>query len=133
MQHALTILATPDVAASTAFFTAALARTPDVQVSVYTEYTLPGGQRLGLYAVDALARITGQAATQPPQGGLSPAELYFYPDDMAAALRRFEAAGARVLSPLSPRPWGDHAAYFAGPFGTVLVLAAPGATPGDAG
>ncbi len=33
------------------------------------------------------------------------------------------AAGARELSPLAPRDWGDEAAYFADPDGNVLAVA----------
>jgi uncharacterized glyoxalase superfamily protein PhnB len=58
-----------------------------------------------------------------PAGELSTTELYFYADDGDAAAAALVAAGARCLSPLAPRPWGDEAAYFADPSGNVLVVA----------
>ena len=39
------------------------------------------------------------------------------------AIERLVRAGARELSPLAVRPWGDEAAYFADPSGNVLVVA----------
>lgn len=123
MRHALTILSTPDVSRSVAFYNALLDRRPHVHVDVYAEYILDGDQRIGLYAQETLASITGQVATQPSPTGLSPAELYFYPGDLDAAMARAEAAGARLLSPLHARPWGDDAVYYADPFGVIIVLA----------
>jgi uncharacterized glyoxalase superfamily protein PhnB len=40
-------------------------------------------------------------------------------------VERLHSAGARALSPLGPRDWGDEAAYFADPDGNVLVVARP--------
>jgi uncharacterized glyoxalase superfamily protein PhnB len=40
-------------------------------------------------------------------------------------VNRLTAAGARVLSPVAPRDWGDDAAYFADPDGNVIVVARP--------
>ena len=54
-----------------------------------------------------------------------PAELYFHMADLDAAIARLKEAGARELSALSPRPWGDEAAYYADPDGNVLAVARP--------
>jgi uncharacterized glyoxalase superfamily protein PhnB len=86
---------------------------------------MPGDQRLGLYERTAFGRNTGQAPGTTPDGALTGTELYFYPDDLRAAIARLEAAGARELSALAKRDWGDEAAYFADPDGNVLVVARP--------
>ena len=44
---------------------------------------------------------------------------------VATTSRRLTARGARCLSPLAPRPWGDEAAYFEDPDGNVVVVARP--------
>ena len=49
----------------------------------------------------------------------------FFCDDLPSAVARLEAAGARALSALAARPWGDEAAYFADPCGNVIVVARP--------
>jgi uncharacterized glyoxalase superfamily protein PhnB len=53
------------------------------------------------------------------------AELYLVVDDPAAFHARALAAGARELSPLRRRDWGDEAAYSLDPVGTVLAFARP--------
>ena len=58
--------------------------------------------------------------------GPSPAEgdrLYLLVDDPAAFHARALAAGARELSPLQARDWGDAAAYSLDPDGHVLAFA----------
>jgi catechol 2,3-dioxygenase-like lactoylglutathione lyase family enzyme len=96
-----------------------------VDVPVYAEFELPGGMRLGLYQREGFARNTGQAPAATPLGAISGTEVYFYVDDLAAAVARLQAAGAKLLSPVAKRDWGDEAAYFADPDGNVLVVARP--------
>lgn len=125
VRHVLTILAVERLAESVAFYRAAFDWQLVVETPVYVELLLPGGQRLGLYQREGFARNTGQAPMLTPRGELAPCELYFFADDLPAALKKMRAAGARELSPLAPRPWGDEAAYYADPDGNVLVLARP--------
>jgi predicted enzyme related to lactoylglutathione lyase len=56
---------------------------------------------------------------------LAATEIYLHCDDLHATVKRIEAAGARKLSELAPRDWGDEAAYYADPDGNVVVLASP--------
>lgn len=126
VRHVLTILAVRDVRVSAAFYAAAFGWNRVVDAPVYAEFALPGGQRFGVYDRDGFARNTGALPCPVPAGATSPAEVYLHVDgDLAAAVDRALAAGARVLSPLAPRDWGDDAAYLADPDGHVLVLATP--------
>jgi predicted enzyme related to lactoylglutathione lyase len=125
-RHVLTILAVDDVARASAFYRAAFGWAQLVDVPVYAELAVPGGMRLGLYERAGFGRNTGQVPERIPSGALAPTELYFHCDDLAGAIARLEAAGARLLSPRALRPWGDEAAYFADPDGNVLVVARPG-------
>lgn len=125
VRHALTILAVEQLRESVDFYRAAFDWPLEVETPVYVEMRLPGGQRLGLYQREGFGKNTGQVPARVPPGELSPCELYFYADDVPAALERLRGAGARELSALSLRPWGDEAAYFADPGGNVLVIARP--------
>ncbi len=125
MKHILTILAVEDVAASAAFYDRAFGWDRSVDVPVYIEYTLPDGSCVGLYERAAFAKNTGIRPSGVPAGATTCTELYFRCDDLEAAIESLKTAGARVLSPLAPRDWGDTAAYFADPAGNVLVLARP--------
>ena len=79
--------------------------------------------RLGLYAREAFARNVGEPPHGIPAGSIAATELYVYPDDLDATAARLVAAGARPLSALAPRDWGDEVAYFADLDGNVIALA----------
>jgi catechol 2,3-dioxygenase-like lactoylglutathione lyase family enzyme len=135
-RHVLTILAVHDLARARRFYEEAFAWPRTVEVPVYVEHALPGGSRLGLYERMAFARNTGRPPVPTPPGEIGATELYFHVDDLEAAVARLEAAGARTLSAVAARPWGDDAAYFADPDGNVLVVARPTRAceaPGPAG
>ena len=123
--HVLTILAVEDVPRAAAFYDRAFGWPRLVDVPVYVELSLPGGMRLGLYDRRGFGRNTGQVPCAIAPNALAPTELYLHTDDIAGAVSRIKDAGARELSPLAPRDWGDEAAYFADPDGNVLVLARP--------
>ncbi|HEY3356812.1 MAG TPA: VOC family protein [Polyangia bacterium] len=124
-RHVLTILAVADVPRAAAFYATGLGWERVVDVPVYVELRAPGGMRLGLYGRQGFGRNTGVVPAATPPGALAPTELYLHVDDLADAVARLTAAGARPLSPRAPRDWGDEAAYFADPDGNVVVVARP--------
>ncbi len=123
--HALTILAASDFELLAVFYAEAFGWPVTVSTPVYIELAIEHGRRLGLYQREGFGRNTGQVPASIPSGELAPVELYLYADDVDGTLARLEGAGARVLSPLAPRAWGDDAAYFADPEGNVVVVARP--------
>jgi predicted enzyme related to lactoylglutathione lyase len=122
-RHILTILAVRDLAKAVRFYREAFGWPAAVEVPVYVEFELPEGLRFGVYQREAFGMNTGQVPAELPEGALSSTEIYFHCADLPEAIARIEAAGARLLSPLAPRGWGDEAAYYADPEGNVLVLA----------
>lgn len=121
----LVILAVSDLARAREFYRRALGWPETVSVPVYSELEGPNGLRVGLYARESFGVNTGRVPHAVPPGELAPTELYLHADDLPSAIERLAAAGARPLSPLAPRPWGDEAAYFADPDGNVIVAARP--------
>jgi catechol 2,3-dioxygenase-like lactoylglutathione lyase family enzyme len=124
---ALIILAVRDLERSLEFYRKVFAWPQCADVPVYAEFELPGGLRLGLYEREGFGRNTGQVPFAAPEGDLAATEIYFHTEDVHALIARLEAAGARPLSPLTPRGWGDEAAYFGDPDGNVIVAARPSA------
>jgi catechol 2,3-dioxygenase-like lactoylglutathione lyase family enzyme len=122
-RHVLTILAVDDLPRAVGFYVQGFGWEKVVNVPVYVEFALPGGMRLGLYQREGFGRNTGKIPAHVPAGELAPTEIYFHVDDIGSAIDRLRRAGARELSPLSRRDWGDEAAYFADPDGNVVVLA----------
>jgi predicted enzyme related to lactoylglutathione lyase len=125
MRLALIILAVRDLSRAVTFYRAAFGWAQTVDVPVYAEFALPGSLRLGLYQREGFGRNTGQLPMAVPEGGLSGTELYLYTEDLPSAATRLMELGARQLSPIAQRDWGDEVAYFADPDGNVLALARP--------
>lgn len=88
----------------------------------YTELVITDDDRLGLYRREGYA-VTAGAEPADLNGRVSPAYLYVRVDDLDGTIQRLQAAGARPLSGLSDRNWGDEAAYFADPDGNVVAVA----------
>ncbi|MCB9877617.1 MAG: VOC family protein [Planctomycetes bacterium] len=121
------ILFVADQAASREFYAATLARAPQLDVPGMTEFALPGGAVLGLMPLAGIRRLLGDAIPDPgAAAGVPRGELYLRVGDPAACHARALAAGAREVSALAPRDWGDDAAYSLDPDGHLLVFAAPG-------
>lgn len=118
------ILHVSDQYRSRDFYAAALDTAPTLDVPGMTEFTLSGGAVLGLMPLEGIRRLLGAPlrslgdSTGPPR-----AELYLVVPDAAAAHGRALAAGARELSALAVRDWGQRAAYSADPDGYVLAFA----------
>ncbi len=121
----LVILAVPELGPAVRFYRQALGWAQPVDTPSYAELTHPSGMRLGLYQREGFGVNTGRAPFRVPAGELAPTELYFFTDELDEAQRRVLAAGAKLLSPLAPRGWGDEVAYFEDPFGNVVALARP--------
>jgi hypothetical protein len=89
-----------------------------------TEFALHGGAVLGLMPEDDIRALLGAALPDCGQApGMPRGELYLLVDDPAAYHSRALASGARELSPLSRRSWGDQVAYSLDPDGYVIAFA----------
>src|SRR5262245_36665347 len=105
MRLTLVILAVEDLKRAVAFYHAAFGWTQTVDVSIYAEFALPSGVRLGLYTYAGFGRNTGQAPLKPARGEITGTELYLCVNDLSAAIARVEAPRARTLSPRALRDW----------------------------
>jgi catechol 2,3-dioxygenase-like lactoylglutathione lyase family enzyme len=123
LQRAHFILFVRDQARSARFYRAVLLADPVLDVPGMTELALPGDAVLGLMPSAGAARLLGLPAT--PEGSPSPprSELYLVVDDPAGYLERAVAAGASVLSGLSPRDWGHDAGYVLDLDGHIVAFA----------
>jgi len=126
MDSALFILYVADQERSARFYRSVLAREPALDVPGMTEFELNEGARLGLMPEAGIRRLLGPALPDPASAAGAPrAELYLRVADPEAHHRRALLAGARELSPLAPRAWGDRAAYALDLDGHVLAFSEP--------
>ncbi len=118
------IFAVGDVARSVEFYERVFGwpRNDWIDYSNYVELKPPEGGALGLYERSGYA---GEVGAEPVEtnGRVSRAYLYVRVDDVEATVARLEEAGARALSPLADRAWGERAAWFADPDGNVVAVA----------
>jgi catechol 2,3-dioxygenase-like lactoylglutathione lyase family enzyme len=112
-----------DQRASADFYRRVLACEPTLDVPGMTELAIGDRVVLGLMPERGIARLLEGAVDPASAGGVPRAELYLLVDDPAAYHARALAAGARELSPLLPRDWGEAAAYSQDPDGHVLAFA----------
>lgn len=118
------ILYVSDQEASTRFYREALALEPTLHVPGMTEFTLREGCVLGLMPEKGIKRLLGDKIPDPElSNGVSRAELYLSVADPEAALARAIKSGAKLLSSLELRNWGDHAGYVMDPDGHILAFA----------
>lgn len=127
MKHiklAATILYVGDQQQSTAFYERLLRRQADLSVPRMTEFRISGFFKLGLMPNDGIAKIIGKHPPHPATGGGIPrCELYLYVEDIAMEIANALAAGAKPISPVSHRDWGDKVCYFADRDGHIIAFA----------
>lgn len=120
----LFILYVSDQKRSRDFYKHLLKQSPSLDEPGMTEFTLKDGSTLGLMPEKGIVRILGESAPHPASGrGIPRCEIYLRIENPKLYINRALAAGARLLSPLQARGWGDEAAYVADPDGHVIALA----------
>jgi uncharacterized glyoxalase superfamily protein PhnB len=124
MAAALFILYVADQGAARRFYARVLEREPQLDVPGMTEFALAEGAVLGLMPAAGIRRLLGPALPDPDAAAGTPrAELYLRVADASACHARALAAGARELSALAARDWGERVAYSLDPDGHVLAFA----------
>ena len=118
------ILYVADQVAATAFWTGVLGQSPSLDAPGMTEFTLTQGTVPGLMPEAGIRALLGPELPDPAAGrGIPRCELYLVVDDPGGHHVRALAAGARELSPLRHRNWGDKAAYSLDLDGRVIAFA----------
>jgi uncharacterized protein len=110
--------------ASRDFFAGVLGLPPTLDVPGMTEFTLAPHTVIGLMPERGIAALLGLEAAEGFQRSLR-GEIYLVVPQPEDYHRRALAGGARELSALAPRDWGDQVAYSLEPNGYVLAFACP--------
>lgn len=127
MQHILlteTILYVANQQASTDFYEKLFRQKADLNVPGMTEFRLSDTCKLGLMPNDGIAKILKDKTPHPQTGqGIPRCELYFYVADVATEYANAITLGAKEISGIENRDWGDKVCYFADLDGHVIAFA----------
>ncbi len=118
------ILYVSDLQASTDFYQKIFRQAPDLNVPGMTEFELAGGCKLGLMPNDGIAKILTDKTPHPNlRNGIPGCELYLYVDDIQFEYDNAIKSGAKLISPIEIRNWGDKACYFSDLDGHIIAFA----------
>lgn len=127
MKHiklAQTILFVDNQERSSLFYQNIFRQAPDLNVPGMTEFNLSDHCKLGLMPNNGIARILANQLPHPQDGnGIPRCELYLYVEDIQLEFENAINSGAKLISPIIERNWGDRACYFADPDGHVIAFA----------
>jgi uncharacterized glyoxalase superfamily protein PhnB len=124
IKHLQVILYVSDQQASCEFYQKLLRKKPDLNVPGMTEFELSDGLKLGLMPNTGIARILGDKVPHPDTGnGIPRCELYLSVKDIQMEFENATSAGAKSISPIIDRDWGDKVCYFADPDGHIIAFA----------
>ncbi|MDY0344564.1 MAG: VOC family protein [Lentimicrobium sp.] len=119
-----TILYVNNQKESSGFYQKIFRRSPDLDVPGMTEFNLSESFKIGLMPNEGIAKILGVSTPHPASGlGVPRCELYFYVEDIQLEYENALESGAKLISPVSDRNWGDRVCYFADPDGHILAFA----------
>ncbi|MCZ2442930.1 MAG: lactoylglutathione lyase [Flavobacteriales bacterium] len=118
------ILYVSDQSKSRDFYSQLLDVEPVLDVPGMTAFRLSEGVRLGLMPAKNIARIIHPAMPHPSSSNDVPkCELYLYVRDPRATYDKALSLGAKPISEVMPRDWGDLTGYVSDPDAHILAFA----------
>lgn len=118
------ILYVSDQEKSKHFYEQLLNLKPSLHVPGMTEFQLSETTKLGLMPENGIAKILGNATPHPNTGnGIPRCELYLKVKNANEYMERGIQLGAKLISPMQQRDWGDKAGYLADKDGHIIAFA----------
>lgn len=124
LKHCEFILYVSNQEQSKLFYQILFNQEPTLDVLGMTEFTLNTYTKIGLMPNDGIAKIISPTLPHPELGnGIPRCELYLTIADLENNFERILKAGAKLISSISLRDWGDNVGYIADFDGHVIALA----------
>lgn len=118
------ILYVSDQEKSKHFYEQLLNLKPSLHVPGMTEFQLSETSKLGLMPENGIAKILGNNIPHPNTGnGIPRCELYLKVKNANEYMERGIKLGAKLISPMQQRDWGDKAGYLADKDGHIIAFA----------
>lgn len=109
---------------STSFYASVLNKTPILDVPGMSEFLLSDSCVLGLMPESGIKKLLGEKLPDPVEArGIPRAELYLVVDDARQYHTRALSAGARCISEMALRDWGQEVSYCLDPDDHVIAFA----------
>ncbi len=118
------IIYVKDQEKSTKFYSSLFNMKPCLLEEGMTEYQLSEGVKLGVMPGKGIAKELNYKVPSPDKAdGIPRCELYFKVKDAQVYLDRGILLGAKDISPLSDRDWGDRVGYITDFDGHIIAFA----------
>jgi len=115
-----TILFVENQKVSTDFYSNLFGITPDLEVEGMTEFKILDNFKIGLMPNKNISKILPEIILSSE---ITKCELYIYVSDIQQQYEKAIKVGAKLLSPIRKRNWGDLACYFSDPDNNVIAFA----------
>lgn len=127
MKHLLAsefILYVANQEAASRFYELIFRTKPTLEVPGMTEFTLSETLKIGLMPNNGIAKIISPATINPEKGnGIPRCELYFHVQNLELEYQNALQSGAKIISGIENRNWGDRVCYFADLDGHIIAFA----------
>jgi len=105
------------------FYKILLDKEPSLDVPGMTEFLLEENCKLGLMPNDGIAKILGVETPHPSEGtGIPRCELYLCFENAVEIFQKAVLAGAKEVSPMEKRNWGDTVGYLSDADGHIIAI-----------
>lgn len=125
LQLSYIILYVADQHASKSFYSILLKMKPCLDVPGMTAFDISENIKLGIMPNTGIEKIFADKMPSPElANGIPRCELYLHcSDPIEREMDRAIACGAKLISPISDRDWGDRVCYLSDPDGHIIALA----------
>ena len=124
IQFIETILYVESQEKSSEFYEKVFRRKADLNVPGMSEFKLAENFKLGLMPNKGIAKILQNKMPHPENGnGIPRCELYFYVENIELEFENAINSGAKLISEILDRDWGDRVCYFSDLDGHILAFA----------
>ena len=119
-----TILYVSNQQKSTEFYQRIFRKNADLNVPGMTEFVIAENFMIGLMPNSSISKILADKLPHPELGnGIPRCELYFHVENIELEFRNAIENGAKLISSIENRDWGDKVCYFADLDGHVIAFA----------
>lgn len=106
------------------FYSKIFNKIPDLNVPGMTEFIISKNCKLGLMPNNGISKILLNNMPNPANGvGIPRCELYLQVNNIEKEYQNAINCGAKLISPILNRDWGDKVCYFADPDGHIIAFA----------